>query len=198
MYQETQATKTEQKQPQISFKERVRNTAVKNAQLFQETFIEYEYCIMSEAFADSYRIVHAHEGNYLHLIGVSTSLPAEAFFKKCLNGTLSENDFDFKKSGVAKGVIKGAVRDKIRVLSNIMSMFSGIPITAQEGYKRNQIDCAFASSDNSCVLGFSESGHPKTLLRDVDLDVTKSMPVDIILKRKAGELLYPSNNRRLF
>ncbi|WP_051656582.1 PBECR4 domain-containing protein [Butyrivibrio sp. AE3004] len=108
---------------QISFKERVKNCAIENAPKFNDNFINYEYCIISKAFSDSgYYITKALDGNYLHLVGVNTSMPPDTFFKKCLNRTLSENDFDFVKRGVGKNALKGTVREKIRVLPNMVEI----------------------------------------------------------------------------
>ena len=71
----------------------------------------------------SYYIVSAHEDNYLHLTGVHTNLGASAFFQKCYDGTLEENDFDFNKDGQSESEIKGSVRRKINALGAIMGIF---------------------------------------------------------------------------
>lgn len=185
---------------QVSFKERVCQCAIESAFLFKKNFIDYEYGIFSEAFGkDNYFKIQALDGNYLHLVGVNTSMPADTFFKKCLNATLKENDFDFCKKGVTGNSIKGTVRDKIRVLSCIVKMFEPDKLLyVQKDFKKNKIECAFVSTDNICTLGFSDSGHPKTLLRGDHLDNTKTYPVDLILKRevnneKFNEILYCEN-----
>ncbi len=174
-------------EPQKSFKERVKECAINNAAQFKKIFIENEYCIISEAFEETgYYVVKAHAGNYLHLVGVNTSIPADIFFKKCLNGTLTENDFDFSKRGVGSNALKGAVREKIKVMPDMMDLFNGEPIDIQQSFKRNQVECAIASSDGVCTLGFSESGHPKSLLKGDYLDFTKRCTVDAIVSKSEG------------
>lgn len=173
-----------------TFKKRVAICAIENAKIFQNNFVQYEYCICSKAFTSGYSFTKAFDGNYLHLVGVNTSLPADSFFKKCLNGTLTENDFDFSKPGVGKNALKGSVRQKIKILPDMVDIFSNKGIYAQQGFSKNQIACAFASSDGNCTLGFANSGHPKSLLRGNYLESNKCYPVDIILRRKAGEEIF--------
>lgn len=99
---------------QKSFKERVKETVISNAVSYKWYYVKYEYLLCSEAFEQSaYYIVSAHEDNYLHLTGLHTSLSAEDFFYKCLNGTLDETDFDFVKDGQNEKEVKGSVRRKI-------------------------------------------------------------------------------------
>ncbi|WP_026655328.1 PBECR4 domain-containing protein [Butyrivibrio sp. AE3003] len=168
----------------VSFKERVKNCAIENAKIFNDNFVNFEYCIISRAFNDGgYYITKAFDGNYLHLVGVNTSMPADSFFKKCLDGTLTESDFDFVKRGVGKNALKGAVREKIHVLPNMVTIFEGKPINVQCSFKKNQVICAFASTDNKCTLGFSNSGHPKSLLKGDYLDDNKKFPVEAILRK---------------
>ncbi|MCR5272601.1 MAG: hypothetical protein K6E13_06430 [Lachnospiraceae bacterium] len=174
----------------ITFKERVATCAIENAKIFQNNFVQYEYCICSKAFTSGYSFTKALDGNYLHLVGVNTSLPADSFFKKCLNGTLTENDFDFSKPGVGRNALKGSVRHKIKVLPDMVDIFSNKGIYAQQGFSKNQIACAFASSDGNCTLGFANSGHPKSLLRGDHLENNKRYPVDIVLRRKTGEEIF--------
>lgn len=65
----------------VSVQERVKNAAISNSKLFNENFIECEYCILSKAFKDKgYYIIRALGGNYLHLVGVNTAMPADSFF----------------------------------------------------------------------------------------------------------------------
>ena len=79
---------------QKSFKERVKDTVIQNANSYKRYFVNYEYLLCSEAFVNNeYYIVSAYEDNYLHLTGLHTSLDAATFFEKCYKGTLEENDF---------------------------------------------------------------------------------------------------------
>ena len=80
---------------QISFKTRVKDTAISIAQNYYSYYVCRDYLLISDAFNSSpYYIVRAEKDNYLHLVGVSNKLSATSFFDKCLNGTLDESDFD--------------------------------------------------------------------------------------------------------
>lgn len=122
----------------------------------------------------------------MHLVGVNTALSADAFFRKCLNGTLLESDFDFMKKGVGSNALKGAVRDKVKVLPDMVNMFDGKSIKVQPDFYKNSIVCAFATSDTACTLGFSESGHPMSLLKGYKLSADKECEIDLILRREKG------------
>lgn len=176
----------------IPFKTKVKDCAISNAPHFKDNFIESEYAIFSNILPHDkkYCIVKGNSGNYLHLVGVNTSMPAEVFFRKCLNKTLADSDFDFEKRGVGSKALKGAVRDKIKVLNNMVNLFDGKEIMIQPDFKKNQIDCAIGSTDGECTLGFASSGHPKSLLKGNLLSADKSSAVDLILKRVSGEILF--------
>lgn len=148
----------------VSFKERVKNEAIANANLYQSNFIDYEYLVCSEAFNNGYYVIKSDRGNYLHLIGIHTTLSAEEFFDKCNDGTLDENDFDFVKPNKSEKSVKGSVREKIKVLPNMVRLFE-YRLLAEDNFKKNKVECAFATSDNSCTLGFAVSGRPKSLLK---------------------------------
>ena len=65
----------------VSFKQRVAKCAMDNAQAFKDKFVDYEYCVCSNAFPGKVKVVKALPGNYLHLVGVNTSISADAFSK---------------------------------------------------------------------------------------------------------------------
>ena len=91
---------------EISFKERVKKAAIDGAKLYKENFVDYEYLICSKAFENrKYFIAKADESNYLHLLGIHTELAPKDFFEKCLNGTLSEEEFDFFKKNQSEILI---------------------------------------------------------------------------------------------
>ncbi len=86
-----------------SFKERVKNEAIRNAKLYKTNFVDFEYLVCSEAFDDYYHIIKSDKSNYLHLIGIHTDLAAEAFFDKCYNKELEASktkdvDLIFRKT----------------------------------------------------------------------------------------------------
>lgn len=170
----------------VSFKTRVRNCAINNAKLFNDNFVKYDYLICSNAFKNKYFEIKATEGNYLHLVGVATHLSAKTFFKKCLDGTLQENDFTFNKPGVAESALKGTVREKIKTLPFIMTMFKN-DLVAQEGFKKNLVSAGFATSDSKnftfCFIG---SGNPVSLLKGYKLDNSKTFKVDLVYRKKTG------------
>ena len=179
----------------VSFKERVKNEAIANAQLYKANFIDYEYLICSEAFDKGYHIIKADKGNYLHLIGIHTQLSPADFFDKCYNKTLEDRDFDFIKPNKSEKSVKGSVREKITVLPFMVKIFEQ-ELVAEDNFKKNLVECAFATSDNKFTLGFAVSGRPKSLLKGNELQSSKRKKVDLIFRRKRSskekysELIY--------
>ena len=97
------------------FKERVRQVVISCAQIYKQYYMEYEYLVCSEAFKkNKYYKFYATKDNYLHLTGVHSNLKPAQFFNKCLDDTLSVNDFDFIKKGQTESAVKGIVRKKIQ------------------------------------------------------------------------------------
>lgn len=173
-----------------SFKERVAQVAIAQAKVYEQVFLKYEYLICSETFSENpYYIISAHADNFRHLVGVNTSFSAEEFFNKCLDGTLTENDFDFVKRGQSEKEVKGAVRDKIIALPEFLSMI-GKPLVAQESFVKNRVHCSFATTDRSATIGFiaEDKSKPMTLLRGDRLDPTKSAAVDLIFRKPYGSV----------
>ena len=172
-----------------SFKERVKEAAIANASLYEINLIGYEYLVCSSAFANGYHIIKADKGNYLHLLGVHTTLSAEQFFERCKSGTLTENDFDFIKPNQDEKSVKGSVRKKIQVLPQMVRMFE-CQLLAEDDFKKNHVECAFATSDNKFTLGFASSGRPKSLLKGNELDKSKYRDVDLVFRkvRSSGQL----------
>ena len=171
---------------EVSFKERVRQTAIEGAKAYKKNFIDIEYLLCSKAFHDKgYYIAKADKGNYLHLIGVHTELSAEIFFNKCYDGSLVEDDFDFKKKNQPEKSVKGSVRQKIKALPNMLKMYDR-ELIAQEDFKKNHVECAFATAEDTHTLGYTGSGRPMSLLQKNELDEDKAQKVDLILKKQRG------------
>lgn len=173
-----------------SFKKRVCFEIIKAAAQYKSTYVDYEYLICSEAFRQNkYYIVTAKEDNFQHLTGVHSNLSAQEFFDKCMQKTLSEQDFDFIKYGQDEKSVKGTVRRKIKVLPNMMELFRE-GLEAEESFVKNKVICSFATTDNSCTLGFSDSKrtYPKSLIQGNCLKNPKA--VELILRRKSGEKLF--------
>lgn len=174
----------------ISFKERVKNVAIDGARLYKENFIDCEYLICSKAFHEKkYYIAKADKGNYLHLIGVHTKLTPVEFFDKCYEGELTEDDFDFKKMNQKEKDVKGTVRQKIKVLPDMMCMYDKA-LVAQEHFKKNKVECAFATADYTHTLGYVSAGRPKSLLQKNELDKDKLEKVDLVFRKPRGVKKY--------
>jgi hypothetical protein len=173
---------------QESFKERVRKAVIQCAKDYKSYFVDYEYLICSDAFSiRKYYIVDAHEDNYLHLTGVGTSIAKNEFFRRCLEGTLDENDFSFEKTGQFEKVVKGTVRRKIKALPEIINIFTG-STQVEEDFQKNRIKCSFAAGIDVCTLGFSVSNktNPMTLLTGNVLNMSKAKPVKLVLRKLSG------------
>ena len=172
----------------ISFKERVRLTAIKESKSFKSIFVDKEFLICSHSFKKrDYYILSAEKDNYLHLVGIGTQLSALDFFNKCYDGTLSLDDFDFNKNGQDESSVKGSVRRKIQSLERLASLFDD-DLLIEEGFKRDKISCAIATSDKKITLGFTSGtkSRPKTLLKGNELK-TNPLTVDLVLSRARGD-----------
>ncbi|MCR0507558.1 PBECR4 domain-containing protein [[Clostridium] innocuum] len=171
----------------ISFKERVKITAIKESKNFKSIFVDNEFLICSHSFEKKdYYILSAEKDNYLHLVGIGTQLSASDFFNKCYDGTLSLDDFDFNKNGQDESSVKGSVRRKIQSLERLATLFEN-ELLIEEGFKRNKISCAIATSDKKITLGFTTGkiSRPKTLLKGNELK-TNPLTVDLVLSRTKG------------
>lgn len=173
-----------------SFKKRVVECAVSCASIYQEKFVEYDYLICSEAF-DGIRCqeVKAEANNFLHLLGVNTSLSAEDFYNKCIDKTLEVDDFDFIKKDQSEKSVKGSVRQKIKALPQMLNMFEK-DLFVEKNFKKNKITCLFATADADFTIGFVETGRPKSLMRNNQLDDTKSRKVELVIRKKRGDSNY--------
>lgn len=173
---------------QKSFKTRVKEEAIKCSKIYKSLFVDYDYLLCSDAFVHAdYYIIQGHEDNYRHLTGVATEISAEEFFNKCYDGTLTENDFSFEKDGQPEAQTKGAVRDKIRVLSDIRSLFSQNAVVEEE-FKQNAIKCAFAAEGCTFTLGFAcrNNSKPMTILRGKKLNANKTAALELVIRRPRG------------
>ena len=174
---------------QVSFKTRVKETAISIAPDYYSYYVCRDYLLISDAFKNSpYYIVRAEKDNYLHLVGVSTKLSATAFFDKCLNGTLDESDFEIAAHGQDEKQSKGSIRRKIKSLPLITGLFTDSSLV-EENFKKNTVLCTFASSDGSCTLGFiaTPSARPKTLLVGDELDHAKAKNLKIVISKARDE-----------
>ena len=176
----------------ISFKARVREVAIRYAASYQSYFVEKSYLVLSDAFSNQpYYIIEAQPTNYLHLIGVSTPLTAADFFDKCLNGALSETDFELSFHGRDPKFSKGSIRQKILTLPGIFGILSESS-TVEEDYTKNVVRCSFATSDGVCTLGFIATPYarPMTLLRGNELHLENARSFKIIISKPRGETFF--------
>ena len=96
----------------ISFKQSVCQSIIDQSKIYKKIFIDRQYLICSKCFTNrKYYILVANKDNYLHLVGVHTTLTPSEFFEKCFNDTLTENDFDFSKKNQSEKSVKGSVRN---------------------------------------------------------------------------------------
>ena len=122
----------------IFFKERVRQVVISFAPIYKQFFMDYEYLVCSKAFKlKGYYVFYATKDNYLHLTGVHSNLRPALFFQKCLDGSLTENDFDFKKKGQKESEVKGTVRKKIQVLPMMQSILEE-GVMAEESFSKGK------------------------------------------------------------
>lgn len=170
---------------QVSFKERVRNAAIRYSKDYFSQYVSRDYLVFSDAFqSQPYYIISAEKSNYLHLIGVSTNLSATDFFDKCFNGTLAESDFEISSHGQNAKASKGSIRRKINVLPAISGLIDTSNLI-EESFQKNTVSCTIASSDGACALGFIAvpKARPKTLLSGDKLDHSKAKPMKVILSK---------------
>lgn len=173
-----------------SFKERIRLEMMKEARKYKEIYMDYEYLICSEALENrNYYLVDAEKDNFQHLTGVHSKISAQYFFDKCIEGSLTEEDFDFIKKGQDEKSVKGTVRRKIKALHDMMELFSE-GVQAEEGFKKNRVICSFAATDGKCTLGFtdSEKARPKSLIWGNELKKPKT--IELVLRKKSGAELF--------
>ena len=77
----------------------------------------------------------------------------------------------------------------VQVLLHMVTMFD-YPLLAEDAFKKNNVECAFATSDHAFTLGFASSGRPKSLLKGNELDKNKLKDVDLVFRkvRSSGQL----------
>lgn len=174
---------------EISFRERVKKVAIQEARKYKEVYIDYEHLIFASCFEKKYYIITGTELNYLHLIGVHTSLSKETFFDRCLSGKLDIDDFDFDDDGKD---VKGTVRRKIKVLPNMNNLMFQPHLYVKEKFIKNRVVCSLGTSDNICTVGFIKTGKkiyakafPKSLMKGNELKDAEE--VELLLRRKKGK-----------
>jgi len=174
----------------VSFKQRACNIFIQCAADYQSVFLDYEYLIYGDGFTMlPYYTISAKRGNYMHLTGVNSSLSPYEFFGRCLNGILTENDFDFIKPDVSEDFVKGVVRSKVIALPSMKNLFNQ-KLYAVENFKTGAVTCSLATADNKITVGFEYriNARPKTLLKGNELRKSnkKNLDISLILRRNRG------------
>ena len=172
----------------MTFKQRVHNEIIKAAVAYKEVFVDYDYLIYSENFKNKpYYIISAAEDNYPHLTGVNSLISARSFFDKCLDGSLSESDFNFISKNRSEKEVIGSVRRKISILPLLANIFH-MKLQAEEDFVKGKVSCSLATADNMFTIGFADTVmlRPKTLLKNNELNLGKAVEITLVLSRKRG------------
>ena len=179
-------------QKEVSFKTRVKETAIIYAKEYQSYYVNKEYLLISDALC-SYKfcIIKAEKDNYLHLLGITTRFSASVFFDKCYQGTLEECDFEIVSHGQDSSSSKGSIRRKINALPYIFDLM-GSNSFVEENFRKNSVSCSVASSNGLCTLGFvlTPYARPKTLIKGNELDEAKRKPIKVLLSKDRAEHNY--------
>lgn len=120
----------------------------------------------------------------MHLIGINSSLSPQEFYNKCIDKTLTEDDFDFNKKNLSEKSVKGSVREKIVVLLDFCEMFTEPDLKCQQDFSKGKVSYRFASATNSFTIGFVGVGRPKTLMKNNQLNGEKTEDVIAILRKE--------------
>ena len=161
----------------MTFKQHVHSEIIKGAEIYKKVFADYDYLIYSENFKNKpYYIISAAEDNYPHLTGVNSLLSAQVFYDKCLDGSLSESDFDFSHKNRSEKEVIGSVRRKIQILPLLDTVFQ-MKLQAEEDFVKGKINCSLATTDNTITIGFTDAVllRPKTLLKTMKLILIKPL-----------------------
>ena len=160
----------------FSFKETIKKKLILAAKNYSK-LINKKIVISSEYFVFKKKyIIRFYDTNFLHLTGVKTKLPPKDFFRKCLNETIDETEFDCESNKK----LKGLVRLKMMNLININTFFDK-ELSIQEDYEKGSIRCVVAASNVTCTIGFADAKYyvrPKTLLEGNRLN--KDKPIYIV------------------
>ena len=172
----------------MDFKQRVKNSLILGAGVYKSVLLDFEYLIYSPGFIQNpYYIISANEDNYEHLTGVHSLISPKMFYAKCINGTITELDFDFSKGQKSEKSIKGTVRKKITAFPTLNNLFSS-KLYAEENFTKGAVHCSIATADFQLTLGFINAKYaiPMTLLKGNQLNPAKNVEVTLVLRRKKG------------
>ena len=177
--------------------------ATQCAKDYDKLYAKYEYLIISDAFPKGYVLMNGDPQNFLHLVGVRTNISPLEFFNKCLNDSLTCNDFNLRKRTKEGGYIDltHKVNNKLQVLPYFCNMFSYDGLYVQQPFRKGSIEGYYATSNSDGSISlerkvsdndkftivFVEEGKPKSLLNGSYLNANISKPVDCVLRREKGK-----------
>ncbi len=157
-------------------------TLISGARIYYKYFVYYEYILLSNIFVEqTCYIIRSLNTNFLHLTGLKTNLSAQLFFKKCINGTISASDFQFKKGNSYNTCLL-----KLAVILDINNLFTNPHTLVQESFNKGLVSCSFAAENNVLTLGFIKDGeysYPMTLQKGCFLDPELAGRITLLLRR---------------
>lgn len=172
---------------QKSFDDRVVGEIIRCSKLYKQNLTSYDYLIISESFKiNEFYLIDCKCENYMHLTGVRTTLKPMDFFNKCIDESITTSDFI---CSVDKH-IKGTVRRKLKVLDNMVNIFSGKELFFEENFEKNKVICSLATSDLKCTLGFIGKNkiRPMTLLSGNTLRTNNK--IEFILRKEKEKSIF--------
>ncbi|MGP1611677.1 MAG: PBECR4 domain-containing protein [Catonella sp.] len=172
---------------QKSFDDRVVGEIIRCSKLYKQNLTSYDYLIISESFKiNEFYLIDCKCENYMHLTGVRTTLKPMDFFNKCIDESITTSDFI---CSVDKH-IKGTVRRKLKVLDNMVNIFSGKELFFEENFEKNKVICSLATSDLKCTLGFIGKSkiRPMTLLSGNTLRTNNK--IELILRKEKEQSIF--------
>lgn len=111
------------------------------------------FCFESSLFLYQNRYVIYFDGsNFLHLTGVKTRLRAREFYGKCLDKTLSVDDFD--TTSPTDPNLMMHIEMKMKNIKNIETLIKG-QVNIEERYVRGKVRCVIATSNKKFTLCFT-------------------------------------------
>ena len=167
----------------MTFKESIRDKLIIAANEYYK-LVGIDFIVKSKSFAyRSMYLLRFHKDNFLHLTGVYTKLNAGEFFDKCLDGSISIDDYVCD----ATDDLKGKVKEKLKNLATVGDFFEK-ELVFQEMFEKNRVRCKLATSDGKCTLGFisiNKTVHvPLTLLNKNQIDENGKIVNFVVIKKQ--------------
>lgn len=115
------------------------------------------FCFESSLFLYKTRYVICFDGNnFLHLTGVKTHLKAKEFYGKCLDKTLTADDFETASPSDPNLMMH--IEMKMKNIGNIGMLVKG-RVSIEERYVRGKVRCVMAASNKKFTLCFTDGAY---------------------------------------